>query len=182
LPLFDGLPTGNDAVTTGPREVSWRSDAAATLAWVEAQDGGDPARAAEVRDVLYVHAAPFAGKPAVLARLGKRVEAVYWGRGDTAIVVESWWKDRSTKRWRVAPDGEGVAPALLFSGSYEDRYADPGVPVTYTDEHGHERLLMDGTRYYLLGDGASPEGDRPFVDRVDLADGKATRQFRSEAP
>ena len=46
LPLVEGLPTGNDAVPAGVRSASWRADAPATLVWAEAQDGGDPARAA----------------------------------------------------------------------------------------------------------------------------------------
>ena len=48
LPLVEGLPTGNDAVATGVRRISWRSDAPATLVWAEAQDGGDPAPAGVV--------------------------------------------------------------------------------------------------------------------------------------
>ncbi|TQV15421.1 S9 family peptidase, partial [Xanthomonas perforans] len=44
LPLVEGLPTGNDAVPTGVRDIAWRHDAPATLVWAEAQDGGDPAR------------------------------------------------------------------------------------------------------------------------------------------
>src|SRR5690606_31760071 len=35
---------------------------------------------------------------------------------------------------------------------------------------------------FLQGAGASPEGDRPFLDRFDLETGKATRLFHSEAP
>ena len=73
--MFDGLPTGNDAVPTGVRDIAWRSDAPATLAWVEAQDGGDPNVEATVRDALFQHAAPFTGKPEVLARMGMRVES-----------------------------------------------------------------------------------------------------------
>ncbi|HQL46846.1 MAG TPA: prolyl oligopeptidase family serine peptidase, partial [Bacteroidales bacterium] len=34
----------------------------------------------------------------------------------------------------------------------------------------------------LSGQGASPEGDRPFVDKYDLRTGKTTRLWRSEAP
>src|SRR5690606_7775536 len=52
LPLVEGLPTGNDAVPTGPRMVSWRADAPATLVWAEAQDGGDPNVEASVRDAV----------------------------------------------------------------------------------------------------------------------------------
>ncbi|VEB42793.1 Uncharacterised protein [Chromobacterium violaceum] len=40
----------------------------------------------------------------------------------------------------------------------------------------------DGGSLYLLGEGASPEGDRPFIDQLSLADNKATRLWRSQAP
>ena len=53
LPLEEGLPPGNDAVPVGVREISWRADAPATLVWAEAQDGGDPAKAAAVRDLVH---------------------------------------------------------------------------------------------------------------------------------
>lgn len=35
---------------------------------------------------------------------------------------------------------------------------------------------------YLTGQGASPEGDRPFVDVYSLTTKQAKRLFRSEAP
>lgn len=183
-PLIEGLPTGNDAVRTGVRQIDWRADAPATLVWAEAQDGGDPARAADVRDVVMVQSAPFAQAPTTLARLAGRYAGAYWGNGDVAIVDEFWWKTRKLKEWRVAPDHPEQAAVLLREGSSEDRYNDPGQPATTVDERGQVRLLMtaDGSSIYRLGDGASPEGDRPFVDRVSLATGQATRLFRSQAP
>ena len=35
---------------------------------------------------------------------------------------------------------------------------------------GTRTVLQDGNQIYLRGDGASPDGDRPFLDRLDLAD------------
>src|SRR5690606_30824080 len=65
-----------------------------------------------------------------------------------------------------------------------DRYADPGTPVTWLDERGFARLLTTdgGETIYRIGDGASPDGDRPFLDRQDLADGRTERLFHSQAP
>jgi dipeptidyl aminopeptidase/acylaminoacyl peptidase len=40
----------------------------------------------------------------------------------------------------------------------------------------------DGKFAFLTGDGASEEGDRPFVDRIEIATGKTLRLLRSEAP
>ncbi|MEN1940029.1 prolyl oligopeptidase family serine peptidase [Luteimonas sp. MJ174] len=183
LPLVEGLPTGNDAVATGVRRIAWRADAPATLVWAEAQDGGDPAREVEVRDRVLAHAAPFKGEPDVIADLSMRYGGVRWGHGGLALLTESWRKTRRTREWRLAPD-TGAAPVLLREGSYEDRYADPGTPVMQLDDRGFARLLTTGggETIYRIGDGASPEGDRPFVDRQDLGGGGTERLFQSEAP
>ncbi|MEA9771548.1 prolyl oligopeptidase family serine peptidase [Xanthomonas campestris] len=184
LPLVEGLPTGNDAVPTGVREIAWRADAPATLVWAEAQDGGDPARTSAVRDAVLMQAAPFNRAPVTLAKLGSRFEGVQWGRGDLAIISESWWKTRRTKQWRIAPDQPQRAPELLWDRSSQDRYNDPGTPALIADGNGHALLQTgaDGNSLFLLGKGASPEGDRPFVDRFDLQSKRTTRLFHSQAP
>jgi dipeptidyl aminopeptidase/acylaminoacyl peptidase len=184
LPLFEGLPNGNDAVPTGVRDIEWRSDAPATLVWAEAQDGGDPSKAAEVRDVVYQQAAPFDAAPTVLANLATRFAGATWGRGDAALVDEYWWKTRQQKQWLVAPDAPATAARLVHEGSSEDRYADPGNAVTTRKGSYYPRLQFasDGAAFFRIGAGASPEGDRPFVDRVSLADFSTTRLFRSDAP
>ncbi|WP_115555413.1 S9 family peptidase [Xanthomonas campestris] len=182
LPLVEGLPTGNDAVPTGVREIAWRADAPATLVWAEAQDGGDPARVSAVRDAVLMQAAPFNRAPVTLAKLGSRFEGVQWGRGDLAIISESWWKTRRTKQWRIAPDQPQRAPELLWDRSSQDRYNDPGTPAMIADGNGHALLQTDGNSLFLLGKGASPEGDRPFVDRFDLQSKRTTRLFHSQAP
>jgi len=184
LPLVEGLPTGNDAVPTGVRDITWRADAPATLVWAEAQDGGDPARAADVRDLVQTQAAPFEQAPVTLAKLGGRYAGAYWANGKLALIDEFWWKTRHVKEWRVSPDQPTQAPALVREGSSEDRYRNPGAPATMPDEHGESRLIVtaDGQSIYRLGEGASPEGDRPFIDRVNLQTGANTRLFQSQAP
>ncbi|MEB1547876.1 prolyl oligopeptidase family serine peptidase [Xanthomonas campestris pv. campestris] len=184
VPLVEGLPTGNDAVPTGVREIAWRADAPATLVWAEAQDGGDPARTSALRDAVLMQAAPFNRAPVTLAKLGSRFEGVQWGRGDLAIISESWWKTRRTKQWRIAPDQPQRAPELLWDRSSQDRYNDPGTPALIADGNGNVLLQTgaDGNSLFLLGKGASPEGDRPFVDRFDLQSKRTTRLFHSQAP
>jgi dipeptidyl aminopeptidase/acylaminoacyl peptidase len=182
-PLEEGLPPGNDAVSAGVRDVSWRTDAPATLVWAEAQDGGDPAKAAEVRDMVFALAAPFAGKKEVLAKLGSRYKGTMWGTGDTALVTESWYKTRAVKTWRIAPDKPGSAQELAFAYSAEDRYNNPGTPSTLPDSAGNPRLVIGPDATLLLrGPGASAEGDRPFVDRYSLVTRKKERLFQSTAP
>ncbi|MGV8940394.1 MAG: prolyl oligopeptidase family serine peptidase [Lysobacter sp.] len=184
LPLVEGLPTGNDAVTTGVRRISWRSDAPATLVWAEAQDGGDPSREVEIRDVVYLQAAPFRAAPVELARLGSRYAGITWGRGDLALLSEYWRKTRAYKEWWITPDQPATPAQLMSERLSEDRYADPGAVVTAADAAGNQRIVTtpDGGSVFLVGEGASPEGDRPFLDRYSLADKRATRLFHSQAP
>src|SRR5690606_29480197 len=108
---------------------------------------------------------------------------VYWAHDDLALLTESWRKTRQLREWRLAP-GKAAAPVLLREGSYEDRYADPGTPVMQLDDRGFARLLTtgDGDTIYRIGAGASAEGDRPFLDRQDLAGGATERLFQSAAP
>ena len=183
-PLVEGLPTGNDAEVTGVRDIGWRGDADATLVWAEAQDGGDPNRDAKVRDAVLMQAAPFDRPPLTLAQLGSRYAGISWGRGDLALLHESWWKSRRTKTWLIAPDNAGAEARLLWDRDAQDRYSDPGRPMLVSDDRGRSLLhtSADGGSLFLAGAGASPEGDRPFVDRFEVASGKATRLFHSQAP
>jgi dipeptidyl aminopeptidase/acylaminoacyl peptidase len=78
-------------------------------------------------------------------------------------------------------DKASEAPKLLWSRSIQDRYADPGTPLTRVLPNGERAILQSGDSIYLVGAGASPEGDRPFLDRFNLQTHKAERLFRSDA-
>ena len=67
----------------------------------------------------------------------------------------------------------------IFDLSADDAYADPGSPMMRLHPDGTRTVLQDGQAIYLRGDGAGPDGDRPFLDRLDLgdrADGPAVPQ------
>ncbi len=173
--------TAFDAVDDGPRNIAWRADAPATLAWVEALDGGDPARAATNRDRVVSLDAPFTAQPVQHVAVATRVRGVTWMKNDVAMVTEYWWKSRQTKTWLINPSSPSAAPRLLFDRSAEDAYSDPGSPVMTMTPQGTmvARLSADRTAFFLTGDGESPTGAQPFVDRVDIATAKATRLWRS---
>src|SRR5262249_4174300 len=178
----EDVPTAFDAVRVGPRDAEWRADADATACWVEARDGGDPKAPAEVRDELLCAAAPFAA-PASLAKLGMRYRGVRWGDASLALIVERRWQDRRERTWAVAPADPAQATRLVWDRSYEDAYHDPGDPALAPTARG--TLVMaraaDGS-LLLAGDGASPEGERPFLDRFDPRTGKGERLWRAEDP
>ena len=185
LPLADNVPTNFDAVVTGPRSHSWRADAPATLYYAEAQDGGDPKIKADIRDKVYTLPAPFAGPPQELAALPLRFAGLNWGNDKLAMVEGFRWADRHQTTWQLNPSAPTAPLTVLFDGSTQDTYKDPGTPYEHRNAQGKYVLLTGGATgqsIYLLGAGASPEGDRPFVDELDLATRKTSRWWRSEAP
>ena len=181
LPLAEGVPIAFDAVPEGPRAFSWRADAPSTAVWVEAQDGGDPRREVETRDLIYALSAPFADEPRLLASLDLRYAGITWGHEGLALISERWWKTRWTRTWRLDPSTPEERH-ILFDRSWEDRYSDPGYPLARWTANGTQVLLVgeEGETLYLVGAGASPEGDRPFLDRLDLRTGETERLWRSE--
>jgi dipeptidyl aminopeptidase/acylaminoacyl peptidase len=184
VPLQDAIPIAFGSVRTGPRSFGWRADAAATLVWAEAQDGGDAGAEAEIRDKVFMQEVPLRGDPVELAALGYRYAGISWGSDDLAMLQEMWWKTRQIRVWSLRPGDPGSEPVLLQERSMQDRYADPGNPIMEPNEYGRYviRTVDGGRSTFLIGSGASPEGDRPFIDRFDFDTGETTRLFRSEAP
>ncbi|MFH1529426.1 MAG: prolyl oligopeptidase family serine peptidase [Pseudomonadota bacterium] len=180
IPLIEEMSTDFAAAPDSPRGFEWRSDAPATLVWAEARDGGDPRRVAEIRDELLTWSAPFDDPPRSLVKLGLRYGGIYWGRDDLAVVVEWWWETRNVRTWILQPGAPERAPVALYDRNWEDRYTDPGAPVQRFNAQGRAVLLGDDGHLFFIGEGASPEGNRPFLDRLDLETRKTERLFRSE--
>jgi dipeptidyl aminopeptidase/acylaminoacyl peptidase len=176
LPLAEGLPI--EGVRTGPRRLHWRPTEPATLAWAEALDGGDPKRKAEFRDGVFLQAAPFKAAPVELLRLKDRFAGLEWSeRGDLAVVREYERDRRWSRTWLLDPAKPGTA-RLAFDRNSNDRYRDPGTFVSRVLPSGHTALRQQEGALFLAGAGATPEGDRPFLDRFDPATLKTERRFR----
>ena len=184
IPLADDTPKGFDAVRRGPRSFGWRDDVPAQLYWVEAQDDGDPKKEADTRDKVYFLGAPFTGKPIEGPALKHRFRRFHWGTGEMAMVSEGWWKTRKRVTSLFQPDDPGKPMELIFDLSSEDRYNDPGRFVLTSNASGRKVLLTDKTGHflYLSGVGASPQGNRPFIDRFDPKAKNATRLWQSAPP
>ena len=190
LPLDEGGPEHLGFRRAGLRQFSWRPGVPATLAYVEALDGGNPALDVPHRDRVLTLAAPFDGEGTELVRTEHRLGSgafgfgypVLWGEdGETALVYEFDWPTRRSRAWAVQASTPGGQPALLWDRSTDDWYGNPGDPVMKQDGAGKRVVHMDGTSIFLAGPGGSPEGDRPFLDRLDLADAEPERLFRSDA-
>ncbi len=184
VPLAETIPLGRDAELSGPRYFQWRNDTPATLYWAVARDGGDPKKDAEIRDDIMILAAPFKTEPRCLISLPLRYHDVIWGHDHLALVRERWWKDRRLRIRKIDPTLSCQPGEIIMDYTWENRYNHPGDPVRIKNGAGRKILYMDGTRsgIYLEGDGASPEGNQPFLDRFDLNRMKAERIWQSKPP
>jgi dipeptidyl aminopeptidase/acylaminoacyl peptidase len=179
-PLQEAVSIASDSRPLGPRNLEWRGGAAATLVWAEALDQGNPANAAAKRDAVRLLAEPFSGAPTTLAELEYRSFETEFAPDGTAYVTESWTKTRRTRMWQIRAGG---SPELVYDRSTEDRYGAPGRFLSVEGTTGSVlQASADGRALYLSGTGASPEGDRPFLDSYDTTTKKTTRLFRSTAP
>ena len=180
-PLTDDVSSARDAVESGLRVVAWRSDVPATLYMVEALDGGDARRQMAKHDRVSLMAAPFSGAPAPFLDLEMRYRGIDWMYPNVALVSEGLSRNARLRTWAVNPASSSTA-RVLFDRSSENRYGDPGRFARVYD-YASDRMVplraVDGHTFYLLGDGASAEGDRPFLDSFDMRDGSKHRIWQN---
>ena len=181
LPPADTVPM--NGVPTGPRDMEWLALKPATLIWVEALDGGDPEKEAPFRDRVMTLAAPFTDPPTEVFRFKDRAQDVApLATPGLALASEFDWKKRWRTTWLVNLDRPGTTPRKIFERNSQDRYNDPGFPVRITLKTGEWVVLQDRDWIYLNGAGASPKGDHPFLDRLDLKTMKKERLFQCQDP
>jgi dipeptidyl aminopeptidase/acylaminoacyl peptidase len=176
LPVADTVP--NNGVPIGPREYVWHAIAPATLVWAEALDQGDPKVNVPQRDRVLSLAAPFSGDPAEVMKTEYRFRSIRWTDRGVALVNEFDRVRRWTRTWIV--DAAGAAPRKLWDVSEEDRYADPGAPIMRPGSP-HRTIIQSGDFIYTAGNGGTPQGDRPFLSRVNLRTGAGERLFQTDA-
>ncbi len=181
IPRSEDIPVGADAVIKGPREFDWRADAPAVLYWAEAQDDGDPGKEVDYRDKLFLLDAPFTGKPKEGPVLKYRYGNVRWSTGKMAMITIYWQKTRKRIIYRFKPDSPGEPLDLVFDLDSEDEYNDPGRFVLAANQFGRYVLITDKKKkfLYLRGDGASSNGDQPFLDQFEIKTRKTTRLWQS---
>ncbi len=181
-PLIDSLPIAFDAVPAGPRNFSWRSDTPATLTWVEANDGGDPAKQVDIRDRLMAQPAPFDAPATAMLEAPMRLRNIDWGTEHLGIATESRWSDRKIALLAFNPATGKTT--MLYEGSSQDRYNSPGRPVTEPNAMGQSvlKLTPDRTAFYFFAPGASPGGDKPFVAEMPVTGGTLKKLWQSADP
>lgn len=188
LPLAEDIPIAFNSVRRGMRSLNWRADKPSTLYWVETQDEGDAKVEVSPRDIVYTQPAePSEGEePTILHTLDLRYGGISWSDDSLALVYESWYKTRRTRTWVISPGSNNVSPRILFDRSSEDVYSDPGSPMLRRTPAGTYVLAKvkkendEGTYILLNGNGATPEGNIPFLDLFDINTGNKERIWKSD--
>jgi dipeptidyl aminopeptidase/acylaminoacyl peptidase len=179
LPLADRVPI--HGVATGPREHSWRANEPATLVWAEALDGGDWNVSVPHRDKVMLSKAPFDAPPVEIAQTEQRYSGFEWGeKTDVALMTEYDHNKHWRKTFIVNIDDRSVKPRLLWDLSTDEKYKNPGGPVHRVLPSGAVVMREEGDAIFLSGNGASTDGDRPFLDRLDLKTLTSQRMFRCD--
>jgi dipeptidyl aminopeptidase/acylaminoacyl peptidase len=179
LPLADRVPI--HGVPSGPRDFSWRATDPATLVWAEALDGGDWNVNVPARDKILLAKAPFKAPAAEIARIEQRYDDLSWSERPSVAFLTEYDNNRHWRRtFTIDVDDPQSKPRLIWDLSMDESYKNPGFPVQRQLANGQWVVRQDGDSIYLRGAGASPDGDRPFLDRLNLSTLKSERLFRSD--
>ena len=179
LPVSDEVP--RHGVPTGPRMVSWEESVPASLVWTEALDGGDPMAKVEHRDEIFRLPAPFDTTPQASVLVAERCLGWYDMAAAGQLLIAEHDRDRRWITTRLTDLAVPEGSRVIFDHSADEAYLDPGTPMMTVHPDGTRTVLQDGHQIYLRGQGASPEGDRPFLDRLDLSNLTSHRLWRSPA-
>jgi dipeptidyl aminopeptidase/acylaminoacyl peptidase len=187
-PLIDAQPSMRDSTTPGTRTILWRTDEPATLLLVQALDDGDPRRTVPKRDRVSLLKAPFTGEPQPFVETEMRFGGIQWLSPKVALLSDFSSQKTRARTWIIDPSlPNGGTPRPLWDYNIEDRIAAPG-NLLYQYDLATDRQLPitspDGRFFYLTGTGASKDkdGDRPYLDRMDIATGKTERLWQSAPP
>jgi dipeptidyl aminopeptidase/acylaminoacyl peptidase len=187
-PLIEAQPSQRDATSPGIRAILWRPDEPATLVLVQALDDGDPRRTVPKRDRVSILKAPFSGEPQPFVDTELRFGGIEWVAPKMAILSDVTRQRPRVRSWVIDPSLPDGGPArMIWDFNFEDRVATPGDLIYQYDLASDRSIPLrspDG-KYYLGGPGASKDanvGDRPYLDRIDLATGRTERLWQSTPP
>jgi dipeptidyl aminopeptidase/acylaminoacyl peptidase len=143
--------------------------------WVEALDKGDLKNQVPFRDHILALKSPFTGEPREVFKTQQRFQGMQFFEKGGMALVEDFERQKRWQRTFLVDLDKGGEARLIWSRNNQDRYKDPGRPLT-----GRHGVLQDGDHIFLTGLGASPTGDHPFLDRFNLATKETEHLFKCD--
>lgn len=180
---FENVPI--QGVVTGPRRMNWLPDEAATLTYVQALDGGDWKNKVDYRDEIF--------KLHLLAGGKTKDESIYKVKNrftsldvldrQLGYLVEDYERDSKwvTTRFLKFENSKLIQDKVLFSLSEDDAYNSPGSPYYVLNSYNRAVVAVDADHQsvFLSDNGATPEGYKPFLNKLNLNTLEKKEIFRS---
>jgi len=177
LPASEEVP--RHGRPTGPRLIEWQPFYGAKLVWSEALDGGDVTKDVPFHDKIMTLNEPFDEKPEELLNIKQRFSSFTWLDEKDEVFVKDYDRKR---QWITTTffnlSNPEKSKKVIFDLSVNDGYNYPGNPVKKIRPDGEIVVIKDGDWIYLAGKGASKEGDRPFLNRLNIKTLKKKRIFQ----
>ncbi|MFG6446738.1 alpha/beta hydrolase family protein [Roseateles sp. BYS180W] len=175
-PLRQGVAI--DGVIPGPRQFFASPHKDAALYWVEALDGGNPAQRAAFRDRLMRLDPPYQGEAYEVQRMPYRFARLRFADDGQHALLSEEDRSRAWTRSYWLPL-RGTQSRMLFEHAVRERYRHPGSPLLRTLPNGRLVAQTQQGDLLMVGPGANPRGERPFLDRMSVRDGSTARLFQS---
>lgn len=156
---------------SGPRDIHWKRGAQSELIWVELDEDSD-----HYTESIYRSVYPYDEQEKIFS-LEDNYWSMLWTNNGKAIITEVDrypYRAASWQRTWVLDSESEESPFLMWDRSTEDQFDDPGSPLG-----GGNSVRNDDDWIYLRGDGRSPDGARPFIDKINIIDGETKRIWQS---
>jgi dipeptidyl aminopeptidase/acylaminoacyl peptidase len=172
--IVSSLLSSPEAVSTEARKrrgFRWQHTASATLQWIEDMFPSDGLRAGTGGERLMVLAAPFSAAPREVFRSEHAITGIDWvDASESAIVHVYDEQERRAAAWLVDLRRPGAEARSLWTRHIDDRYDDPGRPMTKRNAAGLDVVIQEHGDIYMSARGVTPQGERPFVSRWSLTE------------
>ena len=162
-----------DTSRSSGRSYDWRNDQPHELVYVSSFNRRQDS---VYRDGVYGIRAPFDAEPRLIFKTKMQFGNIIWGNSQYAIVRENDRASRKVKLILINPE-TGAEIKVIEERSSEDNYTDPG---NFVLRNG--LLQITGKKspiVHTISNGASPQGERPFLLQWDLINDKRDTLFKS---
>lgn len=183
-PVLDHLPIGG--VAQGKRLISWIPSSPSSLFYVEALDKGDWKVKVKHRDQVGFYEVrndqilPLQNKFLLVNRFDG-IDSFEDGR---RFVLWDYERDSKRLKGKLVDLFTGKEISTLFDFGVNDSYNNPGNIRLIRNQYGEysiRPLMRDDREWILLsGNGATPQGDLPFLRMMDLQSKEIKELFRSQ--
>lgn len=171
VPTLLSPPEVDSGETRKRRGFRWQHTSSATLQWIEDVSPSDGLRVPMGGERVMLSPAPFTASPREVFRSEHYITGVDWIDATDLVIVHVYNEnERRVAAWLVDVRQPDVAPRSIWTRHIDDRYGDPGRPITKRNAAGLDVVIHERGSIFMSSRGVTPLGERPFVTRWSLAE------------